>query len=222
MGESMADEMTNKNAVNENEEAGIDPEIAAMSTVHGALKVLDAETQQRVIEWVSAKLSLVASTSGAEVKVEKLKARTEPAVETDTFEEVEAEDDTENDGISAIAKKWMRRNALQAEKLSAIFSLGIDEIDLVARTVPGKSKTARMHNVFLLKGIASYLGTGIARFTHDQVKEALTHYDAFDSTNFASYFKTFAVDVAGNKSSGYTLTARGLTNATALLKEMAP
>jgi len=34
----------------------------------------------------------------------------------------------------------MTRNGLEAEKLSAIFSLGIDEIDLVAKSVPGKGK----------------------------------------------------------------------------------
>ncbi len=63
---------------------------------------------------------------------------------------------------SPVAQKWMRRNGLQAEHLSSIFSLGGDEIDVVAKSVPGKSTKARMHNVFLLKGVAAYLAGGAA------------------------------------------------------------
>ena len=51
-----------------------------------------------------------------------------------------------------------------------------------------------------------------------QVKEACLHYDAFDNSNFASYLKSFAAEVSGTKESGYTLTARGLTAATDLIK----
>src|SRR5437899_12583099 len=95
---------------------------------------------------------------------------------TDTADEPTK--DTPNDeldGISPVAQKWMRRNVLQVEHLSSIFSLGADEIDLVAKNVPGNSTKARMRSVFLLKGVAAYLAGGAPRFSHEQVKEPCLH-----------------------------------------------
>ncbi len=77
-----------------------------------------------------------------------------------------------------------------------------------------------MHSVFLLRGIAAYLGTGAARFTHEQMKEACLHYDAFDAGNFAVYFKSLSGEVAGTKGTGYTRTPRGLANATEVVKSL--
>lgn len=124
------------------------------------------------------------------------------------------------DGISPIAQKWMRRNGLAVDRLSKFFSLGVDEIDFVAKTVPGKTKKDRMHSVFLLKGIAAYLGSGVARVSHEQIKEACLHYDAWDAGNFAANLKTFTADISGTKEAGYTLTARGLTSATETIKSL--
>src|SRR5262249_23362750 len=136
---------------------------------------------------------------------------------------VEAELDDDNgalDGVSPVAKKWITRNGLNPHKLSAVFSLGVDDIDVVAKTVPGKSKRERLRSVFLLKGVAAYLSTGAARFTHEEVKETALHYDAFDAGNFAVHFKSLSSEVAGNKDGGYTLTARGLAAATDSVKAL--
>jgi hypothetical protein len=52
------------------------------------------------------------------------------------------------------------------------------------------------------------------------MKEAALHYDAFDAANFAAIFKGLSGEVAGDKGAGYTLTTRGLTNGTELVKAM--
>ena len=124
------------------------------------------------------------------------------------------------DGINAIAQKWMKRNSLGVAQLSTIYSLGGDEIDLIAQSIPGKSKRQRMRNVLLLKAIAAYLGGGAARIAHEQLKETCLHYDALDSANFATHLKSFASDVSGTKHSGYTLTQRGVAAATDLIKQL--
>ena len=90
----------------------------------------------------------------------------------------------------------------------------------MANKVPGKSTRAKMRNVFLLKGVAAYLGGGAPRFAHEKVREACMHYGAYDAPNFSNSVKAFAPEVSGNKESGYTLTARGLVNAAELLKKM--
>ncbi len=71
-----------------------------------------------------------------------------------------------------------------------------------------------------MKGIAAYLSTGVARVSHEQLKEACLHYDAFDPANFATHMKDFAAEASGTKESGYTLTARGLTAATEIIKSI--
>jgi hypothetical protein len=114
----------------------------------------------------------------------------------------------------------MVRNGLQAKQLSSIFSLGVDEIDLVARSVPGKRKAEKLHSILLLKGLAAYLGSGVARFTHEQLKEACLDYDAYDPSNFAAVLKRLSSEVSGDKEKGYVLTARGLTRATEMVKKM--
>jgi hypothetical protein len=197
-----------------------DPEIEAIGVVHDTLQGLDAAAQQRVLDYVARKLLLRPPAGAPEpprYSAEDPSAL--PAKAHTALQEGAASDNLE--GVSPIAMKWMKRNGLTAAAISKLFSLGGDEIDLVAQTVRGKSKRDRMHSVLLLKGVASYLSTGAARFTHEQVKEACLHYDAYDSTNFARYMRAFAPEVSGSKDSGYTLTARGLAAATDLIKEIA-
>jgi hypothetical protein len=205
----------------ENLELG-DPEITAINLVYNALKALDTDAQTRVIGYVTSKLGIrrdfaapppeqprqLAAVPG-QVPDDAEHAAPPRGASTDTYE-----------GISPVAQKWMTRNRLDAAQLGNVFSLGGDEIDLIAESVPGKSKRTRMHNVILLKGVAGYLASGASRITHDQIKETCLHYDAFDGPNFAKNLREFAADVSGTKDSGYTLTPRGLAASTALLKQM--
>jgi hypothetical protein len=194
-----------------------DPEIIAITSVYDALKELDPAAQRRVLEYVSRRLALPSLSDEEQPK-------THDAQEMPPASLVQAgvpEENEASEGISPVALKWMRRSGFTPSGLSALFSLGVDEIDLVAKKVPGENKKDRMHSVLLLKGIAAYLSTGVARVTHEQVKEACLHYDAFDTANFATYLKSFSAEVAGTKDSGYTLTARGLTNATEIIRSFA-
>jgi hypothetical protein len=201
--------------------ADSDPEILAISAVYAALKDLEQSSQARVINYVSLKLGVEPPKTRTESEskrqsIEETQESKANEVSTDV-EGVEADD---LDEVSPIAKKWMARNGLNATSLSAVFSLGIGEIDIVAKSVPGKSKREKTHNIFLLKGAAAYLADGAPRFTHEQVKETCLHYGAFDATNFSVHFKSFIGDVGGTKETGYTLTARGLNAAADLVKGM--
>lgn len=199
----------------------MDQELEALGTVFSALKQLDTESQARVLDYVSLKLGLggrktVAppehSTGAGTDEARSPTAAPTAGVDADEVDGLE--------GISPVARKWMARNKLSAEQLSKLYSLGVDEIDLVTNSVPGKNKKDRMRSVFLLKGVAAYLSTGAARVSHEQVKEACLHYDAYDSSNFASYLRRMASEIGGTKEAGYTLTARGLTSATEIVKEL--
>lgn len=199
----------------------LDPEILAISQVNSALRSLDAAAQRRVLDYVARKLNVridsdssLAGASGASRDYDEMPQRRE------SFREESQAADDDLDGISPVAKKWMRRSGFSADQLGKVFSLGVDDIDLVAKKVPGTSKRDKMRSVILLKGVAEYLATGAARVTYEKVREACLHYGAFDNTNFSKYLKSMASEVSGAKDTGYTITARGLTSATELVTEL--
>lgn len=204
--------------------SNLDPEIVAISAVYVALKELNQESQARVVDYVSGKLGLRRSGPPNQTEDDSDKhhrENTQLTSEKRDPDEFGNETSEELEGISPVARKWMRRNGLNASQLTTIFSLGVDEIDLVAKTVPGgKNKKEKMRSVFLLKGVAAYLGGGAARFTHEQAKETCLHYDAYDSSNLSAYLKGMSSEVSGNKEAGYQLSARGLASATALVKQL--
>lgn len=199
----------------------LNPEIGAISAVYEAVKSLEPDVQRRVLNYVASMLKtgapILDAGSPREERFEPKEERLDD--ETHAGSEALSEDDG-LEGVSPIAKKWMTRNGLGAAGMSQIFSIGGEEIDLVAHTIPGDSKRDRMHSVLLLRGVAAYLGSGAARFTHEQLKQTCVHYDAYDLANFAKHLKAFAAEVTGEKGTGYTLLPRGLANASILLKGM--
>jgi hypothetical protein len=207
----------------DNEADQIDPEFVAMQKVYLALKDLDSAAQNRVLDYVLNRLSITREDWSLERPGSSFSPR---ALAEETLEApekvVEERSDHEEElgGISSVAQKWIRRNGLKDGQLTKLFTLGLDQIDLVAKKVPGQSKRQKMRNIILLTAAASYLGTGTPRVAYDNLKDALTHYNAYDGTNFAAYMKDFGSEVSGSKESGFTLTARGLAEAAELIITM--
>jgi hypothetical protein len=201
-----------------------DPEFSAMRIVYSSLKDLDNAAQQRVLDYVCRRLNLVLDSVINHASEE----RTSPTISNDgaptgkegpsEFDDSKSNDD-ELEGISPIARKWMRRNGLSGQQLSQLFTLGVDEIDLVAKSVPGASRAERVRSVMLLQGIAAYLGSGTARITNETLRQACSHYDAYDPTNFSKHLKAIAAEASGSRESGYTLTSRGISAATQLIRD---
>ena len=161
MGRAVAEDLNMENANHmTTHQSDLDPEIVAISAVYAALKALDPEAEARVLDYVPRKLSVPLHLKHEE-RIPRGR-HGEEALEV-VASEVERDNgegaEEELEGVSPAAKKWMIRNSLRPEQLSVIFSLGVDEIDLVAKAVPGDSKRERMRSVFLLKGIAAYIGT---------------------------------------------------------------
>lgn len=198
-----------------------DPELAALSNVCSVLSGLETESQQRVVDYVIRKFGLAMSRGDDALDRQRNVQKAESAPrqpESQPPNTVDVTDDT--DGISPVAIKWMQRNGFTVDQLGHIFSLGVDEIDLVAKSIPGSSMVQKARNVTILKGIAAYLSAGTPRISAEQVKEACLHYDAFDSTNHSKHLNKMSTELSGTKATGYTLTARGLTAGTELIREM--
>ncbi|MDX2274293.1 MAG: hypothetical protein NW206_02490 [Hyphomonadaceae bacterium] len=198
-------------------------EFDAIQVVHDALEGLEQDAQLRVIRYVLEvlKIPLRAGSQQSAPPISERPSgaqRAEPAPPQPNESLNPANADEE--GISPVALKWMRRSGIDAKALQSVFSLGIDEIDLVAKSVPGKSIRAKLRSVVLLKAVATYLGTGSPRVTYEQIKEAATHYGAYDQPNFATGMAALSAEVGGSKESGYHLTAKGLVEATEVVKSM--
>ena len=194
-----------------------DPELAAMGSVYTILKKLDRETQIRVIEYVSGRLKLKTRESVDEPinengDVSAGNSEFQHDAKTDASEDLQ----DELQGISPVAVKWMRRNRLTAVQLGRVFSLGVDEIDLVAQTMPGKNKKEQMRSVLLLKGVAAFLSSGTPKFSDEVAREACNHYGVYDAKIYSRYFKALSAEI----NSSYALTNRGLANAVELLRGM--
>lgn len=205
-----------------------DPELNAIVQVHAALAPLDEDGRVRVLAYVCERLSLqekfLAKQASGKAKT-NLNHEEEAGQRAELRHENAAQDnrapeDSDLEGISPIALKWLRRNGLEAASIASIYSLGLDDIDLVVEKVPGDSKKERARNVVRLVAIAGYLSTGVARASHERIKEACLHYDAYDVTNFSKALRSLEGEVSGTKESGYTLTPRGITAATQLIKGM--
>ena len=78
---------------------------------------------------------------------------------TENPEPPEAEGD-ELGALSPVAAKWMRRNSLAEDELGKLYSIDLEEIDLIANEVPGDNKRAKAQNVLRLLGIGEYLASG--------------------------------------------------------------
>lgn len=204
-----------------------DPELDAMRQVHAALSQLqDPDAQIRVLEYVTKRLALhsAAYREPPFTREPESVHSPEPKHEPDTQrrptpKHTGSAEGAELEGVSPVAQKWVKRNGLVESQLNQLFTLGLDNIDLVAKIVPGRTVTDKLRNVALLEGTAAYLSTGIARIPHDKLRETAGHYKALD-TNFAKNMKRLASDVVGTQAGGFTLTTRGLSAAGDLIKEM--
>jgi hypothetical protein len=198
-----------------------DVEFEAMRQIYAALKDLEPAAQSRVIDYVLRRLSLGRDEARAGSSFSPFALAQEAEQGPGGAVLISRPEEAEFEGVSPIARKWAMRNGLREEQLSALFSLGGDEIELVSRTVPGASKREKMRSVLLLTATASYLGTGAARVPYEKLRETLGHYNAYDATNFSTYMKAMAPEVGGSKEGGYALTARGLAAAAELVKQNA-
>jgi hypothetical protein len=207
-----------------------DMELNAMATVYNALRPLDGEAQKRVLEYVLNRLALKNQISSPVDMPGKLRLQNDQSIEYPDERPIHSSTADEHsgneqsieglEGVSPIAQKWMRRNGFSESQLSLLFSIGGDEIDLVAQSVPGKTTKQKFRNILLLQGAASYLSGGAPRIDYNKLKQALGHYGADPEKNMWAYLKSLSAEVSGTTASGFVLTARGMNASTELIKEI--
>ena len=161
----------------------VDAEIDAIGIVYRALKSLNKEAQVRVMQYVKGKLGVEFGLDSIDEEQQNRITRVANEIGRTSENDASAkpvETGTElADGISPIAQKWIRRSGLTVEQLNELFSIGGEEIDLIAKSVPGKAKKGKLLNVILLKGIAAYLASGAARVSYQPRQSHLMLWQYF-------------------------------------------
>lgn len=172
--------------------------------VHALLEPLTSDERRRV---VTAVLTLL----GDEVSVRA--PSTVPGNAASSVEE-----DNGSTKLPPKASAWSKKYGLTVEQLEHFFHFDNGSVTCIELAGQGKSKKEKAINTYLLTGVAALLGKGEAEFTDDEARKLCEHFGCYDGTNHTKAIKEFGNNITGSKSSGWKLTAPGLTAAAALVK----
>ena len=184
-------------------------ESQAIAAVEDVLEALpDDLARGRVLDWAAAKY-------GAAMKHGSIEA---PGASTRTSTQQRQINDSEIEGLGPRARAWLKKHSLSQHALDAAFHIDGDHGTLILKRVKGTSKRERVRNVAALLGAMTLVRTDQARYTAEELRDALKQYNAYDMSNNPNYVKAHADVVQGSGTSGYTTTSIGLDLAATLLQ----
>lgn len=125
------------------------------------------------------------------------------------------------DEIAAKAAIWLRKNHISREQLDQVFSVEDKTFDVIAATMPGKSKRQQTVEAYIICGLKSFLQTGEPNFTDKEGRQLCQKVGCYDQPNHYNYIRAFGNRIGGTKDSGWKLTNPGLTDAAQLIKQLA-
>lgn len=123
-------------------------------------------------------------------------------------------------GISPRASVWVARNGITREQLDHIFSIDENGVEVIASSMPGKSKRQQTVQAFVLCGLKSFLLAGELSFTDKEARQLCEKVGCYDVANHSNYMKAFDNLLAGSREAGWRLTNPGLSQAAAIVKEL--
>jgi hypothetical protein len=124
-------------------------------------------------------------------------------------------------GLPKRAAAWLHQHGLNREQLDEIFHRDGDRVEVIAAAVPGHSNKERTVNTYLLTGVSRMLATGDGSFDDNTARQLCRNLGCYDHTNHATYLKNRGNRFTGSKEQGWQLTAPGLAQAAALIRQMA-
>lgn len=179
----------------------------ATSKIVDVLTEFDSEVRLRIVR---ASLTLL----GDEFVTPSRQQR-----ESGTQHVPEGQEGQELQGVHALAQQWMRKNNVSPEQLEHYFHF--DQGKFLPIALPGSatSKSEQTINAYLTQGLASFLATGDTGFNDADARKFCEKSGCYDSTNHTKIVKGLKNRVSGSKSTGWKLTAPGLTAIAELIKQ---
>ncbi len=129
--------------------------------------------------------------------------------------------DMESSGIfGEKASRWMVQHKISESQLHNVFHINGGNVELIADSVPGRSRRDKTINCYLLVGIRGLLRTDEPRFADKDAIEYCQVTHSYDKNNHTTFRQALSNRVSGDRQSGFTLTVPGLRDAALLIKEM--
>lgn len=121
-------------------------------------------------------------------------------------------------GVSAAAIPWLKKAGVTQDQLEQHLHFDGGTAKVISLPGGASKRIDQVIHTYLMHGFAAFLATGEASFTDKEARDLCEHFGCYDATNHAKYVKEFGNKITGSKSSGWKLTAPGLTAAAELLK----
>ncbi len=118
------------------------------------------------------------------------------------------------------AMTWMRQNDINSTQLQEVFHLDDGNEEVLTNDIPGKGKKGQTINAYLLQGVVKFLSTDKPDFDDKSARKLCRRLGCYDSANHAVHIKSMGNKVSGSKEKGWVLTAPGLRNAAALIRDI--
>jgi hypothetical protein len=119
-------------------------------------------------------------------------------------------------GLKAAA--WMKKYGITEAQLEQIFHLDGGKIEVIG-SIPGKSMREQTLNAYLLAGIQQLLQSDEPKFSETGAVALCKQGGCHNVANHSNYRNGLGNRIAGAKDAGYTLTAPGLEQAAAIIRQ---
>ncbi len=83
-------------------------------------------------------------------------------------------------GISTKAKTWQKQNSLTVDQLGQTFHTADGKTDVIASEMPGKNKTEKTLNAYVLTGVARFFDNGEPKFSDKDARALCTSAGCYD------------------------------------------
>lgn len=118
------------------------------------------------------------------------------------------------------ARMWMRQNGISQENILQVFHSGPEGVEIIAPEIPGSNNREKVRNAYVLVGIAKLFAGEDAHFDDLTARSLCERFGFYDPTNHSKYVKG-GNEFVGAKEKGWTVTAPGLKQGAALVKQLA-
>jgi len=124
------------------------------------------------------------------------------------------------DGLSARGATWMRQNQITADQIQEVFEVGSSGVTVITGNIPGNGKKTKTLNAYVLQGVCRYLASGDPSFDDKAARGLCETLGCFDGANHAATMNAKGSLFTGSKKTGWKLTAPGLKQGAALVKQL--
>ena len=124
------------------------------------------------------------------------------------------------EGISTKASGWMKKYGIGADQLGHVFTVSVEEVDVIAASLPGGSKRQKTLEAYVLCGLRSFIHGGEGRFDDKEARALCLKLGCYDPANHSNYMKAFSNLITGSKDIGWRITNPGFERAAQIVKQL--